>query len=97
MRLSEFMQFIVDRCLVNNKVTLQHFYMLFEQATKKRTELENSHQPDKMSQTIVALERTIKKEEFVFLLNELGRHIYHNVANYQDRVYNDLLGDKSTA
>jgi hypothetical protein len=56
------MQFIVDRCLVNNKVTLQHFYMLFEQATKKRTELENSHQPDKMSQAIVALERTIKKE-----------------------------------
>jgi hypothetical protein len=31
------------------------------------------------------------------LLNELGKHVYHNVANYQDRVYNDLLGEKLTA
>ena len=61
MRLSEFMQFVVDRCLVNNKVTLQHFYQLFEQATKKRTEMENNNQPDKMAQNTVVLERTIKK------------------------------------
>ncbi len=33
----------------------------------------------------------------MFLLNELGKHIYHNVPNYQDRVYNDLLGEKLTA
>jgi hypothetical protein len=37
MRLSEFMQFIVDGCLVNNKITLNHFYQLFDQATHKRS------------------------------------------------------------
>ena len=31
------------------------------------------------------------------MLNELGKHVYHKVANYQDRVYNDLLGEKLTA
>ncbi len=36
MRLSEFMQFVVDRCLVNNRITLKHFYELFEQSTRKR-------------------------------------------------------------
>lgn len=55
------MQFVVDRCLVNNKVTLQHFYQLFEQATKKRHDMETNNQHDKMAQTTVVIERTIKK------------------------------------
>ena len=35
--------------------------------------------------------------EFVFLLNELGKHVYHNDKNQQDKVYHDLLGEKSIA
>jgi hypothetical protein len=27
----------------------------------------------------------------------LGKHVYHNASNYQDRVYNDLLGEKLVA
>lgn len=31
------------------------------------------------------------------MLNELGKHLYHNDKNQQDKVYNDLLGEKSLA
>ena len=37
MRFSEFMQFLLDRCLISNKNTLKHFYILFQEATEKRT------------------------------------------------------------
>jgi len=30
-------------------------------------------------------------------LNELGKYVYHNDKNHQDRVYNDLLGEKTHA
>jgi hypothetical protein len=36
MRFSEYVQFIIDRCLVTNRTTLQHFYGLFLAATEKR-------------------------------------------------------------
>jgi hypothetical protein len=38
MRFSEFMQFLLDRCLISNKITLKHFYNLFVEATQKRIE-----------------------------------------------------------
>lgn len=34
------------------------------------------------------LEKTIQKIEFIFLLNELGKYLYHNDKNHQDKVYN---------
>jgi len=47
MKFSEFMQFLIDRCLLTNKMTLKHFYNLFVEATQKRISKEppplNSH------------------------------------------------------
>lgn len=43
----------------------------------------------------LVLEKTIQKQEFIFLLNELGKYLYHNDKNHQDKVYNDLLGEKT--
>lgn len=40
MRFSEFMQFLLDRCLLTNKVTLKKFYELFIDATQKRIDKE---------------------------------------------------------
>jgi hypothetical protein len=88
MRLSEFIQFIIDRCLINNKTTLKHFYDLFMIATEKRV----AHEPPPVVVNNIVFERTIQKTEFIFLLNELGKYIYHNDKNHQDKVYNDLLG-----
>lgn len=92
MRFSEYAQFVVDRCLVTNRTTLKHFYQLFLVATEKRLSLE----PPSPNPNIV-IEKTINKQEFIFFLNELGKHIYHNDKSHQDRVYNDLLGEKSHA
>lgn len=92
MRFSEYAQFVVDRCLVTNRTTLKHFYQLFLVATEKRLSLE----PPSQNPNIV-IEKTINKQEFIFFLNELGKHIYHNDKSHQDRVYNDLLGEKSHA
>ena len=86
MRFSEFMQFLLDRCLITNKTTLCHFYSLFVEATHKRIEKE----PPPANNVVV--EKSIKKEELIFLFNELGKFLYHNSKNYQDKVYNDLLG-----
>lgn len=36
MRLSEYMQFVIDRGLVTNKTTLKQFYNLFLISTEKR-------------------------------------------------------------
>lgn len=36
MRLSEYIQFVIDRGLVSNRTTLRHFYKLFLMATEKR-------------------------------------------------------------
>ena len=36
MRFSEFLQFLLDRCLITNKTTIKHFYALFVEATEKR-------------------------------------------------------------
>lgn len=33
MRLSEYIQFVIDRGLVSNRITLKHFYNLFLMAT----------------------------------------------------------------
>lgn len=40
MRFSEYIQFVIDRCLVTNRVTLHHFFNLFLAATEKRHALE---------------------------------------------------------
>lgn len=40
MRFSEFMQFLLDRCMITNKITLRHFYNLFVEATQKRIDKE---------------------------------------------------------
>ena len=87
MRLSEYTQFIIDRCLVNNRTTIKHLYNLFLFATEKRTSLEPP-----INANSLMIEKTINKQEFIFLLNELGKYVYHNDKNQQDRVYNDLLG-----
>lgn len=96
MRFSEFMQFIIDRCLITNKITIGQFYELFLSATGKRA----SHEPaptNLASSVIPVHEKTIQRFEFRFLLNELGKYVYHNDKNQQDRVYNDLLSEKSLA
>ena len=91
MRFSEFMQFLLDRCLITNKTTICHFYNLFVEATYKRVE------KDPPPANNIVVEKSIKKEELVFLFNELGKFLYHNSKNYQDKVYNDLLGEKIVA
>ena len=40
MRLSEYVQFVIDRGLVSNRTTLKRFYRLFLMATEKRLLLE---------------------------------------------------------
>jgi hypothetical protein len=62
MRFSEFMQFLLDRCLISNKITLKHFYNLFVEATQKRVEKE-------VPVANNAAEKVIKKEELIFLFN----------------------------
>ena len=91
MRFSEFIQSLLDRCLITNKTTLQHFYNLFVEATHKRIEKE----PPPPNNAV--LEKIIRKEELIFLFNELGKFIYHNSKNHQDKIYNDLLGEKIVA
>lgn len=93
MRLSEYIQFVIDRSLVSNRTTLQHFYNLFLISTEKRI----SSEPQVAILPNVLLEKTIHKQEFIFLLNELGKYVYHNDKNHQDRLYNDLLGEKTHA
>jgi hypothetical protein len=93
MRLSEYIQFVVDRSLVSNRTTLQHFYNLFLMATEKRI----SNEPPLAVMPNLLIEKSIHKQEFIFLLNELGKYVYHNDKNHQDRVYNDLLGEKTHA
>jgi hypothetical protein len=44
MRFSEFIQFLLDRCLISNKITLKNFYNLFIESTEKRVEKEQSSQ-----------------------------------------------------
>ena len=39
MRLSEYTQFIIDRCLVNNRTTIKPLYTLFLFVTEKRASL----------------------------------------------------------
>lgn len=92
MRFSEYTQFVIDRSLVTNKTTLKQFYHLFQVATDKRI----SQEPPSANPNLI-IEKTIQKQEFIFLLNELGKHIYHNDKNHQDKVYNDLLGEKTHA
>ena len=77
------MQFVIDRGLVTNKTTLKQFYNLFLISTEKRILNETAS----LNPNII-LEKSIQKGEFIFLLNELGKHIYHNDKNHQDKVYN---------
>lgn len=92
MRLSEYVQFVIDRCLIGNRTTMKHFYSLFLLATEKRL----ANEPPTTTPNLL-IEKSIQKQEFIFLLNELGKYIYHNDKNHQDRVYNDLLGEKTHA
>lgn len=48
-----------------------------------------------MASNNVVMEKTINRQEFIFLLNELGKYWYHNDKNHQDKVYNQLLGEKA--
>lgn len=54
MRFSEFMQFLLDRCLLTNRVSLKRFYQLFVDATQKRIDKEPPP-------TNPSLEKIIKK------------------------------------
>ena len=56
MRISEYIQLIIDRSLITNQTTLKHFYDLFNTATHKRTAQEPPPQ-----QTAIILEKTITK------------------------------------
>jgi hypothetical protein len=56
MRFSEFMQFLLDRCLLTNKITLKNFYHLFVEATEKRIV------KDPPPHNNIVLEKIIKKE-----------------------------------
>ena len=40
MRISEYIQFVLERGLVSNRTTLRHFYNLFLVSTEKRTSME---------------------------------------------------------
>ena len=86
------MQFVLERGLVSNRTTLKHFYNLFAIATEKRYSLEPISPSTNAN---IVIERTITKQEFIFLLNELGKYWFHNDKNHQDRVYNQLLGEKA--
>ena len=79
------MGFILDRSLVNNRVTLKHYYDLFCTMVRKRYDDDSANQNP-------LIERNITKEELVILFNELGKKVYHNDKNHQDKLYNDLLG-----
>ena len=83
------MGFVIDRSLVTNKTTLLYFYELFCTIVAKRYEKEMSNNSSGVNNPL--LERTILKDEFIILLNELGKKVFHNDRNYQDRVYNELL------
>ena len=56
MRFSEFMQFLLDRCLITNKTSIKHFYSLFIDATDKRI----SKEPPPPANVVI--EKIIKKE-----------------------------------
>ncbi len=92
MRMSEYIQFVIDRGLDSNRTTMKHFYNLFLMATEKRV---SNEPPTPANIASLMLEKTILKQQFIFLLNELGNHLYHNDKNQQDKVYNQLLGEKA--
>lgn len=59
MRISEYIQFVLERGLVSNRITLRHFYNLFVVATEKRLSLEPST-PTTMNNMMI--EKTILKQ-----------------------------------
>ena len=76
------MQFLLDRCLITNKTTIKNYYDLFNEATHKRI----SKEPPPPNN--IVFEKVIKKEELIFLFNELGKFMYHNIKGQQDKIYN---------
>ena len=68
MRLSEYIQFVLERGLVSNRTTLRNFYNLFLVSTEKRISLEPAT-PITPGNLVVVVEKTILKPEFIFLLN----------------------------
>lgn len=84
------MQFLLDRCLITNKTTLKHFYALFIEATEIRIAKEEAPPNN------IVFEKTIKKEELIYLFNELGKFMYHSTKGQQDKIYNSLLGEQVT-
>ncbi len=59
MRLSEYIQFVIDRGLVSNRTTLSHFYSLFQMATEKRM-MNEPVTPGTVANMMI--ERTIQKQ-----------------------------------
>ena len=92
MRISEYVQLVVDRGLITNQTTLKHFYDLFSAATEKRISQEPPAQ-----QSAIVLEKTITKPEFIFLINELGKYLFQGDKHHQYKIYNELLKEKAVA
>jgi hypothetical protein len=74
LKYSEAVALMLDRCMFNTKFTLTHFQDLFEAALKVK-----GKPTDKLE---VQGERTINKDQLIFLFNEAAKILFKPDPNY---------------
>ena len=87
LKYSEAISLMLDRCMFNTKLTLAHFHTLFESAT-----LVKPAPPEAKRE--VQGERTISKEQLIFLFNEAAKLLYSPNPNYKERFFQTFLSEK---